>query len=1624
MGDSPQALVGKESRTSPSGRTPMQEGRPVSPRNGDHWGSGSPTSGDTAYRKPGFLQIKQTSLTGPLGMNPFAGPGNLGQSSFDGRQSAGNSRRYGHPGGNSVGGLGFSGAVTILSKGYCSYRYVNNAVTLASSNHSYLQQLAMRRRQSEAGISEMSARGSSVTQRQWLPGQLIVHSRGMLIQPGVMRPSLSINDDESALLDALMSPRTAVNGGGSAVGVEGRKSPNVGAGSPQLEKLQTSLRSTGSQDCNQPMVDVADEFFNTHLASTNDIAIDTRDPWSYTVSSFGSGECDDGDANEYYQITVYLAHQYNYQFVFDDEEEFQAVHEGIERLLQVDAERTLQVSLEKVLRAHDRNFSAALSRILRQFRAHVPGALGEYRELLQSIIDDDTKLSYGEKYRSTGNIRGSSPLFTKEPENEAFQPSLSEESEADPTPQRGLSDSRLILAREENLKSNSELTQSAENLSLTPTKLLTHGAQSTPLLSQGAKSGSKLGRHPPLDSRNQLGAENSAAIRPDWEIQSDDLQVGTKISEGFFGTVHEGLLYGKKVAVKRIKPSAATEEVLDDLLTEISTMAELRHPNVLLFMGAVIRPPEVSIVTEYMARGTVYSVLHDVDALSDDLLVHIVRSVAEGMHYLHRRGLVHLDLKPANLLVDSSLNVKVADFGLSYKPMPGTAVDQGAAIGAPRGTTLYMAPEVLYQTAVGAKADVFSFGVTLYEFLYVWDDPATDFVVDDEPGFEQVREPLHRDRPVKFPPWWNDVMVGICQRCLNNRAEERPSFGEVIDRIRLGIPKGSGSTVGHSLSRGAAGRTPYRGSTFTSKLQQGQLETLVNSEDLYFLRRVSAMRLYTIALMYALEALSAEKLSTLQEPAGAGNRLVRMYSLHTTPDQGASEKDHIMGRATADTVDSPQPHQPKPTMPAVTKAPDLEDSLSRWTMNRGDFSMQLYADTGDKVTSTTSGSTLRVARHSSDYLPTVSAFEEGNLSPDNVSPHIDHMAPGHMATDQLAESFLQGEISQAEHAFQHYEDHTDPWRTNPATEDPAQSSASKAAQMENSAGDESALRASLALASNSGLLNKPVEHLLTGTAMPGGAGPYSTRLKALMHDSARPLDTPYGSLVPVLRQISNFSCVERVSSYPEIAYLGPGVVTALCTAMRCECPVTMFFAAGAASMLHAAEVSGLNEVPPPPRYISPDRITHLTDPHVLELIGDAYEESLDDHNFVKALIDEEEYGEPYLLPLLRLQSIDSISRQIANALRSILTLSRKGRDLIGRHAGKRVLFELEMGPRRMTTAAANAAPYMNHHLSQRGEVNLQRHHAPPQRDQQERMVPAGAGGGPTTGVGEGQSPPKDYMVQSPAGTGTSKQSHRRAESGGMHTTLRMTTDTSDSAPSSPEPLVVNQISPAPRTMASGRLTEHPSQDSSRTRTPSPVRMPHRSSLQSQSTDLGDYAGIQSAAVVLEHVPIVREASKASSHGGRNAVDTSQPRASAPVEISPIPTELTEDGSQHQEDTTARPRALSTFEDSSGTNRQRISGTHADPPQEQNDNQHQFTDVGRPNELHTGTSIDQKAPLKLQKQKTLDLTGLVSDRTRRYENLDKDTSQATRKSVEAGASLPETPQTIPNSSSQENGHTSP
>ncbi|KAL8115790.1 hypothetical protein AgCh_022334 [Apium graveolens] len=197
-----------------------------------------------------------------------------------------------------------------------------------------------------------------------------------------------------------------------------------------------------------------------------------------------------------------------------------------------------------------------------------------------------------------------------------------------------------------------------------------------------------------------------------WEIDSQDLIFDHKVASGSYGDLYRGTYCSQEVAIKVLKAECVTEEMQREFAQEVYIMRKVRHKNVVQFIGACTKPPNLSIVTEYMSGGSVYDYLHkQKGTFKLPSILKVAIDISKGMNYLHHNNIIHRDLKAANLLMDENEVVKVADFGVARVRA------QSGVMTAETGTYRWMAPEVIEHKPYDHKADIYSFGIVVWELL-------------------------------------------------------------------------------------------------------------------------------------------------------------------------------------------------------------------------------------------------------------------------------------------------------------------------------------------------------------------------------------------------------------------------------------------------------------------------------------------------------------------------------------------------------------------------------------------------------------------------------------------------------------------------------------------------------------------------------------------------------------------------------------------------------------------------------------------------------------------------------------------------------------------------------------------
>ncbi len=216
------------------------------------------------------------------------------------------------------------------------------------------------------------------------------------------------------------------------------------------------------------------------------------------------------------------------------------------------------------------------------------------------------------------------------------------------------------------------------------------------------------------------GSTAAGTLKPDGKGEVDvlldyaDLTCGELIAVGGFGEVYRGQwLNSTEVAIKKLLQRTLNRQLEQAFRQEAGVMVRLRgsHPNIINLYGVVLLP-EPCMVLEFMAKGSLYDVLHSDEPLSWKCCYQMGLDAARGLLYLHGKRILHRDLKSRNVLVDEYNRAKLSDFGLAK--VASSSQMYGAGI---PGTTQWVAPELFHGEKYTPACDVYSFAIVLWELL-------------------------------------------------------------------------------------------------------------------------------------------------------------------------------------------------------------------------------------------------------------------------------------------------------------------------------------------------------------------------------------------------------------------------------------------------------------------------------------------------------------------------------------------------------------------------------------------------------------------------------------------------------------------------------------------------------------------------------------------------------------------------------------------------------------------------------------------------------------------------------------------------------------------------------------------
>lgn len=284
-------------------------------------------------------------------------------------------------------------------------------------------------------------------------------------------------------------------------------------------------------------------------------------------------------------------------------------------------------------------------------------------------------------------------------------------------------------------------------------------------------------------------ASLASVLAPSSECLGFTWTKGRLLGQGAFGSVYEAFVptaakKGTFLAVKEISlqgPERQYAKELNALQKEVMVLRQVKHPNIVRYVGATFSDGVVHIFTEYMAGGSVSKMLKQFGPFGTGIVRRYTRHVLKGLTYLHRKRIMHRDLKGGNILINPQGRAKLADFGAS-RPIGDLVSASGVLKSKLVGSVYWMAPEVC-TGKYGRYADIWSVGCTVLE-MFLAAHPWPRF---DSP-LQAIKHIAQAGTPPPIPPQIPDVAQAFILLCCQLQPSQRPRAAELLSHQLVARP--------------------------------------------------------------------------------------------------------------------------------------------------------------------------------------------------------------------------------------------------------------------------------------------------------------------------------------------------------------------------------------------------------------------------------------------------------------------------------------------------------------------------------------------------------------------------------------------------------------------------------------------------------------------------------------------------------------------------------------------------------------------------------------------------------------------------------------------------------------------
>lgn len=272
---------------------------------------------------------------------------------------------------------------------------------------------------------------------------------------------------------------------------------------------------------------------------------------------------------------------------------------------------------------------------------------------------------------------------------------------------------------------------------------------------------------------------------------------GELIGCGAYGRVYMGMNLdsGELLAIKQVLIAAncsskdKAQAQIQELEEEVKLLRNLSHPNIVRYLGTAREDDALNILLEFVPGGSIASLLGKFGSFTEPVIRMYTKQLLQGLEYLHNNGIMHRDIKGANILVDNKGCIKLADFGASKKVVELVTITGAKSM---KGTPYWMAPEVIRQTGHSLPADIWSVGCTVIEMATgkpPWSEQFQEVAALFHIGTTKSHPPI----PEHLSPPAKDFLL----KCLEKEPNLRPTATQLLQHPFLT----GGYTDLHPLAR-------------------------------------------------------------------------------------------------------------------------------------------------------------------------------------------------------------------------------------------------------------------------------------------------------------------------------------------------------------------------------------------------------------------------------------------------------------------------------------------------------------------------------------------------------------------------------------------------------------------------------------------------------------------------------------------------------------------------------------------------------------------------------------------------------------------------------------------------------